>query len=188
MMKHVFAVAAIGWAAALPLATLATAHVHAPPALSAIALAVYAAGSIICHQLPDRSFHLWSAQMPVCARCTGIYAGAALVALGFLRDTRAERAPLVSAAVRRRLGAAALPTMATLAIEWTTGLSNSNSVRALAGLPLGAAIAWAIGAALAEGAHGAGAPASDPGVPTARTVRRGVVRAGVRDGGLRDVK
>ena len=42
---------------------------------------VYAVGSVVCHQLPERSFHLWAAQMPVCARCTGIYAGAAIAAI-----------------------------------------------------------------------------------------------------------
>jgi len=38
------------------------------------ALSVYAAGGVVCHQLPDRSFLLWGHQLPVCARCTGIYA------------------------------------------------------------------------------------------------------------------
>ena len=37
--------------------------------------AVYGVGSFICHQLPDRSFHLAGFQLPVCARCMGIYAG-----------------------------------------------------------------------------------------------------------------
>ncbi len=29
----------------------------------------------VCHQLPDRSFHLGGAPLAVCHRCTGIYAG-----------------------------------------------------------------------------------------------------------------
>ena len=28
-----------------------------------------------CHQLSDRSFHLWGFQFPLCARCTGILLG-----------------------------------------------------------------------------------------------------------------
>lgn len=31
--------------------------------------------SPICHQLPDRSFHLAGKALPVCARCAGIYGG-----------------------------------------------------------------------------------------------------------------
>jgi len=49
---------------------------------------------------------------------------------------------------RLRVLAAALPTVATLLFEWSTGSTPSNTVRALAGFPLGAAVAWVIGAAL----------------------------------------
>jgi uncharacterized membrane protein len=37
-------------------------------------------GYSICHQIPERSFHLGDHQLPLCARCTGTYIG---VALGF---------------------------------------------------------------------------------------------------------
>ena len=47
--------------------------------------------------------------------------------------------------VRRLLFLAALPTIATLLFEWTTGQMPSNMVRAAAGLPLGAAVAWIVG-------------------------------------------
>jgi hypothetical protein len=40
---------------------------------------------------------------------------------------------------------ACVPTAATLAFEWSTGLTPANWIRALAGVPLGAAVAWAIG-------------------------------------------
>ena len=39
------------------------------------AAVAYLLGSQICHQIAERSFHLAGAQLPVCARCTGIYAG-----------------------------------------------------------------------------------------------------------------
>ena len=39
------------------------------------ALAIYAAFSHLCHQIPDRSFFLAGHQFAVCARCTGVYAG-----------------------------------------------------------------------------------------------------------------
>jgi uncharacterized membrane protein len=32
--------------------------------------------SPICHQIPERSFYIAGHQLPVCARCTGIYLGA----------------------------------------------------------------------------------------------------------------
>ena len=44
----------------------------------------------------------------------------------------------------RTLVFAALPTAATLAYEWSTSTAPSNVVRAIAGFPLGAAVAWAI--------------------------------------------
>jgi hypothetical protein len=40
---------------------------------------------------------------------------------------------------------ALVPTAATLVFEWTTGVMPANWIRALAGLPLGVAVAWAIG-------------------------------------------
>jgi uncharacterized membrane protein len=32
-------------------------------------------GYAICHQIPERSFHINGQQLPLCARCTGIYLG-----------------------------------------------------------------------------------------------------------------
>ena len=158
-LEYLFTTAAIGWAAALPLADFVASLLHPTVPLSMIALVVYAAGSIVCHQLPDRSFHLWSAQMPVCARCTGIYAGAAIAAAMLLTMRAGRRGgprrPSEPETVRRIVAAAALPTLATLIVEWTAWHTPSNAIRALAGLPLGGAVAWVIGAALVAGEHGA---------------------------------
>src|ERR1044072_9298952 len=44
--------------------------VLAPVLPAALAAAVYTVGSLICHQMPDRSFHWPGAQLAVCARCT----------------------------------------------------------------------------------------------------------------------
>ena len=46
-------------------ATYFAGRAHATAAANALILGVYGIGSVICHQLPERSFHLWSAQMPV---------------------------------------------------------------------------------------------------------------------------
>ncbi len=104
-------------------------------------MAIYGVASLVCHQLPHRSFRLFSAQMPVCARCTGIYAGAAIAAA--VAAATGGRRPVMERRwdVRLVLGLAALPTAITLIVEWTTGVMPSNLVRATAGLPLGAAVA-----------------------------------------------
>lgn len=129
-------VAAVVWVAAL----IATPFM--PPVLSA---AMYAFGSLICHQIPERSFHLQSFQLPVCARCFGIYAGAAAAAaiavmpLGAGRPRAASRVVFLLAAV---------PTAVTLALEWGGIWAPSNLTRAIAGAPLGFAVAYAVVRAL----------------------------------------
>jgi hypothetical protein len=193
--------AAVGWAAALPLAAWMVARPGTSP-LYAFALAVYGVGGLVCHQLPERSFHPWSAQMPVCARCAGIYIGGAIAAIiapiaaaplkgrptsnfgssvercfsgsvgrrfsdsvgrrvrgfvgrrvrGFVgRHVRGFVGRRVCGFVGRRFSGAratlivaALPTIATLLYEWTTGQMPPNWIRALAGVPIGWAVAWVI--------------------------------------------
>jgi uncharacterized membrane protein len=57
-------------------APLALAHGH-----PGFAAAIYKAFSFVCHQIPDRSFHLAGHQFGVCSRCTGLYVGFAVTAL-----------------------------------------------------------------------------------------------------------
>lgn len=136
------------WAGALPLATFVVARQGR--ALYGLALAVYAIGSFICHQLPQRSFHLWSVPMPVCARCAGIYAGAAFASLFFVRLKPEFKVRLKPDTTRKEdiarvaLIVAAVPTLASLLYEWTTGQAPTNLIRAVAGAPLGAAVAWVV--------------------------------------------
>jgi uncharacterized membrane protein len=111
------------------------------PALPAVAAAAaYGFGSLICHQRPERSFHLGSAQLPVCARCIGIYAGAAAGAVLAALAPRggwddAVRAP------RTVLALAAVPTAMTLTVEWSGLADPGNMWRALSGVLLGAGVA-----------------------------------------------
>ena len=66
-------VTAIGiWCLAIVAASLLVDRV------SRIGAFLYLFFSPICHQLPERSFYLFNHQLPVCARCTGIYFGAFL--------------------------------------------------------------------------------------------------------------
>jgi uncharacterized membrane protein len=137
--------AATAWPVGIMLATVVASRPQSQVSSAgyAFALVIYAAGSLICHQRPERSFHLLGAQMPVCARCTGIYAGAAVAASVWFRRVRASRhLGLHPGAASRALLVSALPTAGTLLYEWTTGHTPDNWLRLASGVPLGAAAAW----------------------------------------------
>lgn len=142
----------IAWAALLPVAPLAASQPAPAPYWYAFAFLLYGAGSVVCHQLADRSFYVGAAQMPVCARCTGIYFGAAVVALVGAVGRRTRREALSASGfsrtnrdrVRALVAAAILPTIVTLIYEWSTGDTPSNAVRAVAGAPLGAVVAFVV--------------------------------------------
>lgn len=142
----VLCVATTVWAIALLFATVTVARSSATVATS-LSAAVYFVGALVCHQLPARSFHYLGVQLPVCARCAGLYAGAvvgAWLALGPGRGVR-QRAGSVDVA-RRLLMLAAIPAALTIVYEWSTGIAPSNVVRAGTGLVVGAAIIWLIAA------------------------------------------
>jgi uncharacterized membrane protein len=104
------------------------------------AAVVYAIGSRICHQRPERSFHTDGVKWPVCGRCAGLYFGApagAIAAVIALRRRLRER-------TRWWLAIAAVPTALTLAIEWSGAAPVTNAMRAASALPLGATIAWVL--------------------------------------------
>ncbi len=140
LVRRTFVVSCVAWALMLPIGPALGWWARSSAALWTLAAIVYSTGAALCHQLPARSFHLAGTPLPVCARCTGIYvaAAAACLALAMRRPVPAPRS------WRRVFAAAAVPTAATLLFEWTTGVTPSNVVRALAGMPLGAAAAWAI--------------------------------------------
>jgi uncharacterized membrane protein len=112
----------------------------------------YLAGSLVCHQLPDRSLHLAGMQLPVCARCTGLYVGGALGSIGWLawRLVRSRHAVFLD---RRRatmtIAIVAAPTLVTGATAFLGVWDLSNTSRALLALPLGV-VAGAVLAAAAS--------------------------------------
>ncbi len=116
-----------------------------------LASVVYQGGRLICHQRPERSFHPAGVQMPVCARCTGLYlSGAAGALAAWLRHRRDDAAPR---AARFVLVAAAVPMAVSVAGELSGLLPSSNVSRLLSALPLGAAAGWIFVQSLrAEGA------------------------------------
>lgn len=131
------AAAALLWAGALPLAAWLR---GAPGGLAAlVSFLIYGIGSVICHQRPERSFHLGTVPLPVCARCVGIYAGGAVIALAALAGCRF---PACSARrARLWLTAAAAPAVLSLLYEWVTDQTPVNSIRAVTGVLMGGAVA-----------------------------------------------
>jgi len=138
-MRTWLVAAAMFWPALLAAATVERIRGEAP----AFTTAIYLTASRVCHQRPERSFHTQAVTWPVCARCSGLYLSAPAGAL-FALVARRRRARLAPRRIRQVLVLAALPTLVTLALEWSGALTVTNLWRALAALPLGAAVAWAI--------------------------------------------
>src|SRR5262245_805102 len=65
----------------LLVALVVTAPIAQAAGHTALALSVYKTFSYLCHQIPERSFHLAGHKFGVCSRCTGLYSGFALAAL-----------------------------------------------------------------------------------------------------------
>ena len=138
MLIRALVVAGVLWLAAILLAPLAIASSHGVVSLGAVC--TYATGSRVCHQLPDRCFWIHGRPMPVCARCTGIYAGAAVAGpLGLLLASgwSTRRARLAVAL-------AALPTLISWGIEYAGLAPPSSVVRAVLALPVGFIVSWLV--------------------------------------------
>lgn len=145
----------------------------ASPTWGAGAAVVRRVGAQICHQRPDRSFHVAGHPMAVCGRCTGLYVSGAVGLLAALlagsrRFATTDR-PLPGEAgvpldrhrvvivdrhrvvIDRRavfLALAAAPTVVTWTAE-VAGLGNpGNLARAVAAVPLGLTASWLMADAL----------------------------------------
>jgi uncharacterized membrane protein len=71
-------------------APLAQAYGH-----PSVAASIYRVFSFVCHQIPERSFHLAGHQFGVCSRCTGLYTGFAVAALAYplIRSLKTTESP-----------------------------------------------------------------------------------------------
>jgi uncharacterized membrane protein len=152
---RLLAAVAVLWAGALPLAASLRGVPSGAGAL--FAFLIYAVGGVICHQRPDRSFHFGATPLPVCARCAGIYAGAAVIALLTLVGYRTRAWSPTKA--RLWLAAAAAPAVLSLLYEWGTAEIPSNNVRAATGLLIGFAVAAIVLAFVDDEASRASRPA-----------------------------
>jgi Predicted membrane protein (DUF2085) len=165
-LRRAFVGASVTWFVALPLATFASSQPYPPTPVYLLSFGTYLVGSLLCHQRPERSFFLWGSQMPVCARCLGIYAGAALaaIALPFVARLKPLRSTAGATPLAREGGAlrsarmllivSIVPAAATLVYEWTTGDMPANWIRAASGLPIGVVVAWIVQSAAPGTAEG----------------------------------
>lgn len=137
------------WIAAILGAPLLVASGSA--ALVVAGVVIYRAASVVCHQIPERSFQLSVLPVAVCARCLGLYLGAGVAAIGAFRRSRIPALGVLTLA--------ALPTAATWLLERAAIWPATNGIRFVAALPLGFAAAWIVLASLRAGvaenaAHG----------------------------------
>ena len=83
-----FTAVTLGWLLLVLLTPAALARDVGGRAVTLASAGTYLLGGLVCHQRPERSFHPDGVQMPVCARCAGLYLGAGLgvlAAVGFRR-------------------------------------------------------------------------------------------------------
>jgi len=93
-----------------------------------------------CHGIVERCYAVWGVPMPICARCTAIYAGLGLALFAFLLLPR-----MTERAARMVMALAVLP----LAVDGFTQLArlreSTNTLRGATGLAAGIAFGlWAI--------------------------------------------
>jgi len=122
------------------LAAAACALIIAPPLLAGAghpgeAALVRLTFAPLCHQIPERTFHMLGVPLSVCARCTGVYAG---VFLAFIAATFGMNALVLA---RRRAGAvlaaAAAPSLLLLILSASGLIPDAVVLRAVTGGILG---------------------------------------------------
>jgi uncharacterized membrane protein len=140
------------WAIALGIVVVWVLLIVLPPILAAAgqtgtASPIYHFFSFICHQMPDRSFHILEHQFAVCSRCFGVYFGllGGLIAYPLWRSI-----DNIDPLPRIWLFASMVP----IAIDWSLGVldiwHNNHASRFITGLILGVGCATYIMPALVE--------------------------------------
>src|SRR5256714_2723859 len=126
------------------IAPLAEAHGY-----SAFAGSIYKTFSYVCHQIPDRSFHLAGYQFAVCSRCTGLYAGFAAATLLYplTRSLRRTDTPRIIWLIL-----APLPLLIDFSLGYFSIWQNNHFTRFTTGALLGAVAEFFIVPGLVESA------------------------------------
>ncbi len=167
-----FTALTLGWLLLVVAAPAVLARDAGGRAATLASAGAYLIGGVICHQLPDRSFHPGGVQMPVCARCFGLYLGGGVGVLaavgrrrrgagsrrgrrqggsggertGWAALSRGEAVGVgggrAPAWLRWAVLAAAAPTGITFAAEMVGWMPSIGELRAAAGVPLGVAVTW----------------------------------------------
>ncbi len=112
-----------------------------------LSAAIYYAFGFICHQIPERSFHVGEDIFAVCARCFGVYAG---IFLGFLFYPLFRPLSDIEPLPRVWLLLATFPLAIDLGLTFFGIWENTHLSRFLTGAILGAACAVYILPALVE--------------------------------------
>ena len=105
---------------------------------STVAFKIYGVFSYLCHQIPERSFHVAGAQFAVCSRCTGLYAGFTIAILSFplFRSLRNTDTPRII-----WLFASALPLAVDFSLTYFGIWQNNHFTRFTTGALFGAVAA-----------------------------------------------
>ena len=100
-----------------------------------LGLTLYRSFSLLCHQIPERSFFIAEHPFAVCSRCFGLYAGfaAAVIFYPLLKSLRSTEAP-----ERKWLLVAALPMAIDFSIEFFGLGHNTHFSRFSTGALIGA--------------------------------------------------
>lgn len=140
------------WAAAGLVAFVWVALILAPPLLAALGHAsvgdsIFSFFGYVCHQIPERSFHITGNRVAVCSRCFGVYFG---LIVGVLTYPLWRSVDDIEPLSRIGLFAAMIP----IAVDWSLTIfgiwENTHLSRFITGLILGAACAIYIFPALVE--------------------------------------
>jgi len=114
---------------------------------TSFASSIYKTFSFVCHQIPERSFHIAGYKFAVCSRCTGLYSGFAIAALIYplVRWLRQTRTPSIV-----WLFLAAAPLAVDFSLGYFSIWQNNHLSRFFTGALLGAAAVFYIMPGLVE--------------------------------------